>query len=291
MTVLLTGGGGQLGTAIAFRAPAAAGMVVRTRAELDISAPAAVAREFAATRPELVINAAAYTQVDAAEAAAEEAERVNATGPALLAAACRAAGARLLHISTDYVFDGSRPVAWTPADAPRPLSVYGQSKRRGELAVLAELGERACIVRSSWLYAARGRNFLTRILALASERPRLTVVADQIGAPTAVASLAAVLWELAARPVGGVHHWCDSGVASWYDFAVAAAEEALAAGLLARLPQIVPIGSEDYPTAARRPCFSVLDKRATEALLGRQAPHWRVNLRGVVAEIAGRSRP
>jgi dTDP-4-dehydrorhamnose reductase len=283
---LITGAGGQLGQALAAAAPPTVRLAQLAHAELDIADGAAVATALAAARPDVLINAGAYTRVDAAEGAPLKAERANAEGPAVLAAACGGAGVRLVHVSTDYVFDGARPVPWLPGDAPRPLCVYGASKWRGEQAVRTALGEQALIVRSSWVYGPVGGNFVTRILALARERPRLTVVADQAGAPTSTASLAAALWELGLRQAGGLYHWCDSGVASWYDFAVAIVEEAAEAGLLARVPIVVPIGSEDYPTPARRPRYSVLDKRATEALLGRTAPHWRVNLRAVIAAIA-----
>jgi dTDP-4-dehydrorhamnose reductase len=270
--------------------PAAVTLEVRTHASLDVADAAAVRRVFAALAPDVVINAAAFTGVDAAESAAADAESANADGPAALAAACRDSAAHLVHVSTDYVFDGSRPVPWSPSDEPRPLNVYGASKLRGEVRVRELLPAASCIVRSSWLYAADGRNFLTRMLELAATRTRLTVVADQIGAPTAASGFASVLWALATRRAVGTHHWCDAGVASWYDFAVAAIEEGAAQGLVARVPEIVPIASEEYPVAARRPRFSLLDTRATRSLLGREAPHWRTNLKATVAVIAAARR-
>jgi dTDP-4-dehydrorhamnose reductase len=283
---LITGGGGQLGRALVAAVPAAVTLEARTHAALDIADNAAVSREIETLSPDVVINAAAYTQVDAAESAAADAERANADGPAALAAACRDAGAHLVQVSTDYVFDGSRPVPWSPSDAPHPLNVYGATKLRGEVRVRERLPEGSCIVRSSWLYAAEGRNFLTRMLELAATRPRLTVVADQIGAPTTASGFASVLWALATRRAVGVYHWCDAGVASWYDFAVAVIEEGAAQGLVARVPEIVPVASEDYPLAARRPRFSLLDTRATRSLLGREAQHWRTNVKSTVAVIA-----
>ena len=286
MRVMITGGGGLLARALAACAPQDAEVSLRSHSELDIADASVVSRELARERPEVVINAAAYTQVDTAETETSAAERSNAIGATVLAAACRAVSARLVHVSTDYVFDGSSSSAWQPTDVPQPLNVYGASKRRGELGVIKELGKRALIVRSSWLYGATGRNILTRLIGLAAARPSLTIVADQIGAPTSLPSLAGALWDLAAQQNGGVFHWTDSGVASWYDFAVAAAEEAVQARLLPRMPEIVAISSDQYPTAARRPRFSVLDKRSTEALIGRQAPHWRSNLRLVIADIA-----
>jgi dTDP-4-dehydrorhamnose reductase len=287
---LITGGGGQLARALVAAAPAAVTLEARAHAVLDIADVAAVSREIATLAPEVVINAAAFTQVDAAESAAADAERANADGPAALASACRDAGAHLVHVSTDYVFDGSRPVPWSPSDTPHPLNVYGTTKLRGEVRVRELLPAASCIVRSSWLYATDGRNFLTRMLELAATRPRLTVIADQIGAPTAASGFASVLWALATRRAVGLHHWCDAGVASWYDFAVAVIEEGAAQGLVTRIPEILPVTSEDYPLAARRPRFSVLDTRETRSLLGREALHWRTNVKSTVAIIAAARR-
>jgi dTDP-4-dehydrorhamnose reductase len=185
-------------------------------------------------------------------------------------------------VSTDFVFDGRQSHPYDAAAAPNPLSVYGRTKLAGEGAVARELAERSTVVRASWLYSAAG-GFAARMLALMRGRPELRIVSDQVGAPTHAAGLAGVLWALSARPAAGLWHWCDSGVASWYDFAVAIAEEAVRFGHLPTAPPIVPIGSVDYPTAAARPAYSVLDKRATEKLLGITAPHWRSALRATLA--------
>jgi dTDP-4-dehydrorhamnose reductase len=280
--VLLTGSAGQLGRALAAAAPA--GHVLRscTHAELDIAHAAAVHAVFADFAPELVLNAAAFTRVDDAERDPGAAERANVSGPAVLAAACRAAGAWLTHVSTDFVFDGRQSHPYDSGAPAAPLSVYGRSKLAGERAVRAGLGEQCAVVRASWLYSAAG-GFAGRMLTLLRSRPELRVVSDQVGAPTHAAGLAGVMWALSARRAAGLWHWCDSGVASWYDFAVAIAEEAVRAGLLPRAPAIVPIGTADYPTPAARPAYSVLDKRATEQLLGVSAPHWRVALRATLA--------
>ena len=282
MRVLITGAAGQLGRALVAAAPA--GHVVRacTRAELDIADEAAVRAVFAGFAPELAINAAAFTRVDDAERDPEAAGRANASGPAVLAAACRAAGAWLTHVSTDFVFDGRQSHPYGTDARPAPLSVYGRTKLAGETAVLRELGERATVVRASWLYSTAG-GFAARMLALMRARPELRVVSDQVGAPTHAAGLAGVLWAVSARRAHGLWHWCDSGVASWYDFAVAIAEEAVRQGSLPAAPAIVPIGAADYPTAAARPAYSVLDKGATEKLLQVTAPHWRVALRATLA--------
>ena len=285
MRVLITGAGGQLGRALAAAAPADAEVRSLTRAQLDIADADAVRSAWAAFAPELVINAAAYTRVDDAEGAPEDAARANSIGPAVLAQACRAASAWLLHVSTDFVFDGRQGWPYDTRAEPNPLSVYGRTKLAGEAAVLRELPGSAAVVRASWLYSADG-GFAARMLALMRSRPQLRVVSDQVGAPTHAAGLAGTLWALGTRRAAGLWHWCDSGVASWYDFAVAIAEEALRLKLLAAVPPIVPIGSADYPTRAARPSYSVLDKRATESALGAAAPHWRTALRATLAPLA-----
>jgi dTDP-4-dehydrorhamnose reductase len=284
--VLITGAAGQLGRALAAAAPP--GEVVRavSRAELDVADEAAVRALFAEFSPELVINAAAYNAVDDAERDRASAVRANTTGPSVLAAACRAGGAWLTHVSTDFVFDGRQGHPYEASAPPNPLSAYGRTKLEGEAAVARELPRQCAMVRTSWLYSAGG-GFATRMLALMRAKPEIRVVSDQVGAPTHAAGLAGVLWALSARRAAGLWHWCDSGVASRYDFAVAIAEEAVRAGLLRAAPLIAPIASADYPSAAQRPAYSVLDKRATETLLGITAPHWRTALRATLAQAPG----
>jgi dTDP-4-dehydrorhamnose reductase len=284
--VLITGAGGQLGRALLALAPADATVRGVDHAQLDIADAAAVQTALRDYYPDVLINAAGFTRVDDAETERTAAERANARGPAVLAAACRHIGAWLLQVSTDYVFDGEQSRPYTADARPNPLSVYGKTKLEGELAVSSELPSRSTIVRTSWLYAAEGRNFLGTMLRLMKSRPQLSVVSDQIGAPTSVVGLARILWIFAQRNVCGRFHWCDSGVASWYDFAVAIAEEAVALGVLATSPPISAIASAEYRTAAQRPPYSLLDKRATEALLGLTAPHWRSALRQTLGTVA-----
>ena len=285
MRVLLTGAGGQLGRALSAAAPAGVTLRACAHAELDIADESAVGALFRDWRPELVINAAAFTRVDDAERAAEAAARANSSGPRTLAAACRAAGAWLTHVSTDFVFDGRQGRPYGPGAEPNPLSVYGRTKLAGERAVLGELGGHCAVVRASWLYSAAG-GFAARMLTLMRTRPELRVVSDQVGAPTHATGLAGVLWALTARRAAGLWHWSDSGVASWYDFAVAVGEEALLLKLLPAVPPITPIDTAEYPTPAARPAYSVLDKRATEKLLKVSAPHWRTALRATLAPLA-----
>src|SRR6185437_6893491 len=204
-----------------------------------------------------------YTAVDRAESEPALASAINAAGPGYLAQAARSLpGCRLLHISTDYVFDGAADRPYLPQDTPRPLSSYGRSKLAGEIAVLERLPERATVLRTAWVYAAQGRNFLLTMLRLMRERGAVRVVSDQKGSPTAASAVATALWRLVERPeLHGVLHWTDAGIISWYQFACAIAEDALARNLLASAPQVLPISSAEYPTAALRPSCSALETR------------------------------
>jgi len=291
MNVLITGAGGQLGRALMARAPAEATVRGVSHEQLDISDRSAVDSVLAEFPPDVLINAAGFTRVDDAETEREAAERANASGPAVLAAACHRLGAWLLQVSTDYVFDGAQNRPYAPAAPTNPLSVYGRTKRQGELAVVRELPSQSTVLRTSWVYAAEGRNFLTTMLRLMGNRPKLSVVSDQIGAPTSVTGLAQVLWALARRKAPGLYHWCDSGVASWYDFAVAIGEEAATLGLLSSTPAILPITSAEYPTAACRPAYGLLDKHDTERLLGITALHWRSALRETLTGLTDSGAP
>ena len=287
--MLITGATGQVGRALI--ASAAPDIEVRatTHSDLDISDAAQVGECIAIYKPQLVINAAAYTAVDKAEGDEATAVRVNVDGPRNLARAALArSGTRLIHISTDFVFDGRSSSPYQPQDRTNPLSVYGATKLAGEKAVLDTLGDRGLVVRTAWVYAAQGKNFFRTMLRLMNERAEVRVVGDQVGTPTAAMSLAGVLWKFAARPdIFGVFHWTDAGVASWYDFAVAIAEEAAASSLLKGEIKVTQIATDDYPTAAKRPAYSVLDKRATTAAIGAEPVHWRANLRSMLEELAG----
>jgi dTDP-4-dehydrorhamnose reductase len=238
-------------------------------------------------RPSVVINTAAFTRVDDAEREEMRAQAVNAEGAANVASAARQVDARLIHVSTDFVFSGKQGRSYAPDDPPHPLSVYGRTKLAGEQLIRQRTdGEMALIVRTAWVYAAHGHNFVHTMLRLMRSGDSVDVVADQVGTPTWARSLAGALWVAVERPdLAGVLHWTDAGVASWYDFAIAIQEEAQAIGLLDRQVTIRPIRSQDYRTAAPRPCFSVLDKSTGWAALGGPAPHWRVNLRLMLGEL------
>jgi len=281
MKTLIVGSKGQLGRGLQACVPPSVEIVAHDYDTLDITDRAAVAAMVEAVRPALILNAAAYTAVDKAETDADAAYAVNATAVGLLADAAVAVGARLVHVSTDFVFDGTSGIPYAPDATPNPLGVYGRTKFEGERLA----GDGALIVRTAWVYAPVGGNFVRTMLRLMAERPEVRVVADQIGTPTYAPGLAAALWTLAAGGITGIHHYTDAGAASWYDFAVAIQEEALAAGLLARAVPVIPIATADFPTPAKRPSYSVLDKSSTFAALGGPTPHWRAQLRTMLNEI------
>jgi dTDP-4-dehydrorhamnose reductase len=283
--VLITGAGGQVGRALLDAVPDNFEAVAWTHADMDISAGESVRDRVATQRPAVIINAAAYTAVDKAESEPDAAQRINAEGPRHLASAARECGARLLHISTDFVFDGAASVPYRPDAATNPLGVYGRTKRDGERAVIDELPNHSTIVRTAWVYAATGANFVRTMLRVMRANGAVRVVADQVGTPTAARSLADTLWRIAGNPeIRGIHHWTDAGVASWYDFAVAIAEEGADLGLVPAGVTVSPITTADYPTPARRPSYSVLDKRSL-ASYGLAPTHWRQRLRAVLKEI------
>lgn len=285
MTLLVAGGDGQVARALV--AQAGPGVVALGRDRLDIADPPTIEAALAAHRPELIVNAAGYTAVDRAEAEPAQAFRTNGDGPGHLAAAAARHGARFVHLGSDFVFDGRQGGAYAPDDPPAPLGVYGASKAAGEAAVRAAVPA-ALIVRTAWVYAAHGANFMLTMLRLMAERAEVRVVCDQIGTPTHARSLARAILALDKARASGIHHFTDAGVASRYDFAVAIQEEALALGLLARRVPVIPVRTADYPTPAPRPACAVLDTAATYALLGAPAAHWRVELRLALAELGGR---
>ena len=284
MRVLLVGGSGQLGRELQHCKPADTDLLALGSRELDLREAALVAERVNAFQPQVIINAAAYTAVDRAESEQEAAFVVNGQGVANLAQAARSVGAYCIQVSTDFVFDGAQSRPYLPTDQTNPLGVYGASKLAGEQLALAAYPEGVAIIRTAWLYSAFGNNFVTTMLRLMSEREDIGVVADQVGTPTWARGLAEALWRMCRVQPKGIYHWTDAGVASWYDFAVAIQEEGLACGLLDREIPIQPINTVDYPTPARRPAYSVLDKTETWAALGMKSCHWRVALRRMLLE-------
>ena len=280
MKALITGANGQLGKALTSSCPDGWKCVALDRAALDLTDAGAIGRVIAEHQPDVVFNAAAYTAVDRAESEPALAMAINGAAPGLLAAALARFGGRLVHVSTDFVFDGASGRGYRPDDTRNPLSAYGRTKAAGEDAAGAD----AIIVRTSWVYTAGHANFVRTMLRLMRERDEVRVVADQIGSPTWAPGLAATLWGLALAGQTGIYHHHDAGVASWYDFAVAIAEEAFDLAILSRIPAIVPITTADYPTPAVRPAFSVLDDTKTRQVLSDRPPHWRSNLRTMLEE-------
>jgi dTDP-4-dehydrorhamnose reductase len=275
MRVLITGANGQLGGALQRLAPAYAETNAMDVEDCDLTDLPMLRARLTVEAPDIILNAAAYTAVDKAEGEEALARAINTDAVGVMAEAMAATGGKLVHVSTDFVFDGASARPYRPDDMRHPLSVYGRTKADGE----DLLGSRDLLVRTAWVYEAGGANFVRTMIRLMKERDELNVVADQIGSPTWASGLARTIWALVAAEATGTFHHSDAGVASWYDFAVAIAEEASALGMLARVPSIRPISTADYPTPARRPAFSLLDSSATRSLLGEEPVHWRSNLR------------
>jgi len=281
---LVTGAGGQLGIELLRAAPNELDVVGLGHRECDITDQGQVDTAMATHRPDVVVNAAAYTAVDEAERQPSTAYAVNATGAGNVARAAESVGARVIQISTDYVFDGTSREPYQPASAPNPINVYGGSKLGGEKEVQG-WSSNFLIIRSSWLYASHGKNFLRTILAALKAAKPLRVVSDLTGVPTSAASLASTIWKCVARPeVRGVHHWVDEGTASWYDFAVAIQEIALQTRLIGKPVAITPISWKEYKAPALRPPFSVLDARSLSAAIHQRPRAWRSSLEEVLDE-------
>ena len=289
MRLLVAGASGQLAHALVQRSRQLAGVTVMAlgRPQLDLLDPVSISRALDATRPDVVINAAAYTAVDKAESDAAAAFALNRDGAGALAAAARIAGCPIIHVSTDYVFDGNKSGAYVEEDAPNPMGVYGRSKLDGEAAV-AVANARHLILRTAWVYSAHGQNFLKTMLRLARERPELRVVADQRGNPTFAPHLADAILAIAAQ-IGsgrpwGVYHATATGETTWHGFASAIIAAAKPIGV----PQVpvVPIATADYPTPACRPANSCLDCSKLERAFGLRLPPWQQGLAECVAELA-----
>jgi len=283
--VILTGAGGQLGQTLVALWPESSlsrhELVAMTRSDLDIADATAVQSSLAALKPDLIINAAAYTAVDRAESEKDAAFAINERGVATLA---ESSECPLLHISTDFVFDGMAGTPYSEDAATRPLGVYGASKLAGEKALLARKSD-AMIIRTSWLYSEHGANFVNTMLRLMSERDTLSIVDDQTGSPTSTRSLASVIVSAASKHLNdgqglptGIFHWSDGAVITWFDFACEIQKQALAAGQLTSRCELIPIPTSDYPTPARRPAYSVMSRRRAFAELDCPATSWQAEL-------------
>ena len=285
MKVLVTGAGGQLATELERTTPHEVRLEALSIEQLCVTDRAQVLETVQAARPDVVINAAAYTAVDKAEEEESLATRINGDGPRHLAEAVAEHSGRLVHVSTDFVFDGKASHPRRPEDITNPLSAYGRSKLAGEIAVREVLGSDALVVRTAWVYAAHGSNFVRTMLRLMSERGEVDVVADQLGSPTWARTLATSIWRMVELDARGTHHLTDAGVASWYDFAVAIRDLGQQNGMLENGISVRPIRTEDYPTPAARPLYGVMDKTDTFNLLGGPTPHWRSALANCIDEM------
>lgn len=284
MKVLITGANGQLGGALQRSAPGWAKVNAIDVEDCDLTDVPMLRARLTVEAPDVIINAAAYTAVDRAESEEDIAREINADAVGAMVAAMAETSGKLVHVSTDFVFDGTALRAYLPDDARNPLSAYGRTKAEGE----NHLRPEDLLVRTAWVYAAGGANFVRTMIRLMREREELGVVSDQIGSPTWATGLATTIWGLVERKATGTFHHCDEGMCSWHEFAVAIGEKAHALGLIARVPTILPITTAEYPTPARRPAFSTLDCTSTRVLLGDKPVPWRENLRLMLQEEATR---
>jgi dTDP-4-dehydrorhamnose reductase len=294
MRILLTGTSGQVGAALLPLLDPQGSVLAPTRDAFDLSRPETLTRALDAARPELIVNPAAYTAVDRAEDERELAFRVNAEAPAVMAKWAARHGVAMVHFSTDYVFDGSGTAPWREESEPNPLSVYGASKLAGDRAITAAAPAHL-IVRTSWVYAARGTNFLNTIIRLAKEREELRVVVDQIGAPTSARVIAEAVTEVVRaagpdigqglRQHGGILNVACSGETSWHVFATAIIEGTRARGIALKCERILPIRTEEFPTSAKRPANSRLSTRRIAEAFGIAPPPWRDALARELADL------
>ncbi|MBU2099318.1 MAG: dTDP-4-dehydrorhamnose reductase [Gammaproteobacteria bacterium] len=286
MKIVITGARGQLGLTLQkFLSDSEHELIPLNHSDLDISDETAVNQKLAELRPDAIINAAAYTAVDAAEADDLTARAANATGPKNLARWAAKNKSYLIHLSTDFVFSGTSSRPYTPDDQTDPLSIYGRTKLEGELHSRYLAPQNCLVLRTSWVYSEFGKNFVLTMLRLMAEKDSLNVVADQIGTPSSTWGLARCINACLQKKPVGILHWTDAGVASWYDFAVAIQDEALDAGLLSKRIPVHAIRTDQYPTPAKRPAFSVLDKTVTIKSLNCEPDHWRHELASVINRI------
>lgn len=287
MRILLTGKNGQVGHELQHLLPSLGTVIAFGREELDLTSADAIRKTMRDVRPDIVVNAAAYTAVDRAEQEPDKAFAINATAPGIIAEEALRTDAFVVHYSTDYVFDGTKKTPYLENDSPNPLSAYGHSKIAGENAIRASDAAHF-IFRTSWVYAAHGRNFVQTILGLARERNELKIVDDQIGAPTwartiAETTLAALKGQY--RDHGGLYHLTATGAVTWFGFAKAILAEAKSLGPDLRVPEIIPITTSEYPLPAPRPANSRLDNTKLHTALGLSTPDWTVSLAECMREI------
>lgn len=282
MKILVTGSQGLLGYEVGLVCEGQGDTVFRTDVvppslQLDITDEAAIRSILRTMKPDWVINCAAYTDVDGCETNQDRAFELNAKAPGNLARACEEIGAKLLHISTDYVFDGSKEEPYTEDDQTGPTSIYGKSKRAGEIAVLEGM-EHYSIVRTQWLFGPHGKNFVSTILGIAKDRDKISVVNDQWGSPTYSKDLAKALRLLIDCDVQGIYHVCNRGKATWYDLAGKAIE------LVGMSTEVIPVATSEFPRPAKRPAKSILSTKRFTEVTGKLMPAWQISLDKYIKE-------
>ena len=300
MKVLLTGSTGQLGQAIINSKPLGIDLITTTRAQLDLSKAESCRDSILRNKPDWVINAGAYTAVDKAESEEALAMAINGEAPKVLSEALKEINGKILQISTDFVFNGSQNYPYKPNQATEPISVYGRSKEMGELAIKDILKDtnKGFILRTSWVMGPTGKNFARTMIKLHKERECIYVVDDQISCPTSTFTLAEACWRIIKISTNNknhnklppIMHWCDEGIATWYDVAVMVGEVAEEIGLINKQANIIPIKTVDYPTAAKRPSYSLLDCVATRASLDISVLNWRESLHKVLMRMTSQTK-
>jgi dTDP-4-dehydrorhamnose reductase len=280
MNILIFGETGQLAKSLRDTQPDNLQVTYLSRTGCDLSDSNQINAALEQHNPDFIINAAAYTAVDQAEAEPELADAINADAPRAMAEWAASHGAKLLHISTDFVFNGQSNTPYKPTDPTSPLGQYGQSKLAGELAIEEAAPEQAMIIRTAWVYSEHGNNFVKTMLRLMQERDELSVVNDQRGTPTYARGLATLVWRIVTQGLftAGTYHWTDKGEITWYEFASAIQQEAAGMGLLQQKVPIKPITTDEYPTPAARPAYSVLDCSDLSTVTDIEPTPWRDNL-------------
>ncbi len=287
-SILLIGSNGQVGTELQNTLSSNYKVIAVTRPQIDLTQADNLRQIIRQTQPEIIINAAAYTAVDKAESEPENAHLINAIAPQIIAEESQKLGSFLIHLSTDYVFNGNSNYPYQETDITNPLSVYGQTKLAGEIAIQKTCPQHI-ILRTAWVYGTYGKsNFVKTMLRLGKERPEVRVVADQIGSPTWAKDIALTITQIIPKltlETSGIYHYTNSGVASWYDFAIAIFEEAEKLDFPLKIANIILITTPEYPTPAKRPAYSVLACEKVSKILGTNPPHWRQRLRLMLKEL------
>ncbi|NES21965.1 MAG: dTDP-4-dehydrorhamnose reductase [Symploca sp. SIO3E6] len=292
--ILLTGITGQLGQELQQTLAPFGNVNGFSHQTLDLTQPDKIRQVIQEVQPDFIVNAAAYTAVDKAETETELANSINGTAPTIMAEEAQRLGATLIHVSTDYVFNGQKNTPYLEEDTPDPVNTYGQSKLLGEEGIQKN-SDRYLILRTAWVYGTYGKgNFVKTMLRLGAEREELRVVVDQVGTPSWTGDIAQAMLGLLNNlvkeqaensPLTGIYHFTNSGAISWYDFAVAIFEEAKQLGIPLKVQRVVPITTAEYPTPAKRPTYSVLSGKKISAVLGKHSPHWRSGLRQMLQQL------